>query len=189
MREYVDILTRVSETTGAAVVFIHHAGKGSPDDPRDLGRGSSALFDACGAVYALRRSKTPKTIEVEMTKTPASAEGQRVEDFGLEFVDMPDQQEFGSPISVEYRALDPRRNDTNDPDAEFSQTRSALLDLLRREPGQGINALAPRVGKQKALVQSVLAALVDDGTLVTKPGPKNAKLYFLISEGGSDGWN
>ncbi|WP_438015004.1 AAA family ATPase [Sorangium sp. So ce315] len=55
IRDAIDIITRVSQATGCAFLVIHHAGKGSGQkrDARELGRGSSAIFDASGSVLNL----------------------------------------------------------------------------------------------------------------------------------------
>ncbi|MDC0680373.1 AAA family ATPase [Sorangium atrum] len=55
IRDAIDIMTRVSQATGCAFLVVHHAGKssGQKRDARELGRGSSAIFDASGSVLNL----------------------------------------------------------------------------------------------------------------------------------------
>lgn len=100
VRDYLDRLTAVSESTGAAFVIIHHAGKSRPADGRMVLRGSSAIFDACGAVLTLAgaegRDDLPK--EAEQVKNAADAERGAIEPFGLRIRDV--QEARG--VCVEY---------------------------------------------------------------------------------------
>lgn len=58
-RAPLDMLGRVSEATGCAIVVIHHARKTSEgdNDPRQILRGSSALFDACQSIWTFAARK------------------------------------------------------------------------------------------------------------------------------------
>lgn len=61
-----DMLARVSELTGCCIVVIHHARKANDNDSdsRQILRGSSALFDACQAVWTFSAKKRqPTTVE------------------------------------------------------------------------------------------------------------------------------
>lgn len=64
VRTYLDVLSRVSERTGAAIVVIHHARK---PNAQNVGttthaiRGSSALFDACQSVFVFEGEKDSPT--------------------------------------------------------------------------------------------------------------------------------
>ena len=51
-RQTLDMLNNISEATGCTFVVIHHSAKGKKDDPREVARGSSAIFDAAGAMLA-----------------------------------------------------------------------------------------------------------------------------------------
>ena len=51
-RQTLDMLNSISEATGCTFVVIHHSAKGKKDDPREVARGSSAIFDAAGAMLA-----------------------------------------------------------------------------------------------------------------------------------------
>lgn len=90
VRSYLDVLSRVSERTGAAFAVIHHARK--PQQGNDTGatfaiRGSSALFDACQSVYVFIGEKnTPTTVHHQKDRI----RGACLDDFGLDGVDVPD---------------------------------------------------------------------------------------------------
>ena len=102
MRGHVDMLTRVSETTGATFSLIHHAGKPKEShnsDARTLLRGSSAIFDACGSVLVFVGDKTGP-IRVQQVKAPAEAEGQAIDPFYLQIEDIPASPELGYPAGV-----------------------------------------------------------------------------------------
>lgn len=59
IRKFLDPLGLISEDTGAAIVVIHHARKGSDeDDSTDALRGSTGITDAASAVVRLARRKT-----------------------------------------------------------------------------------------------------------------------------------
>ena len=57
-RSSLDVLCRVSGTTGCCFVVLHHAGKNAGSD-KFAPRGSSAIFDAAGAVFQLDRRRPP----------------------------------------------------------------------------------------------------------------------------------
>ena len=92
IRESLDVCLRVSEKTGVAFVVIHHAGKGGKDkDARERGRGSSAIFDACGLVLQLDGGVQPDgstLVKVEMSKAPADASGAALRPFYLRVGDV-----------------------------------------------------------------------------------------------------
>jgi hypothetical protein len=83
VRAYLDVLSRVSESTGAAIAVIHHARK--PNAQNGGGathaiRGSSALFDACQSVYVFEGEKdTPTTVHHQKDRV----RGATLDSFGL----------------------------------------------------------------------------------------------------------
>jgi len=87
VRAYLDILSRVSERTGATIAVIHHARKPSAQDggtETHVIRGSSALFDACQSVFVFVGAKnTPTTVHHQKDRIMGST----VDDFGLDSID------------------------------------------------------------------------------------------------------
>ena len=83
VRTYLDVLSRVSERTGACIVVIHHARKPSMQNAGTAThaiRGSGALFDACQSVYVLAGEKgQPTVVHHEKDRV----RGTTLEDFGL----------------------------------------------------------------------------------------------------------
>jgi hypothetical protein len=95
IRRCLDPLTKISSETGCAIVLIHHAkklGKQENGEERlstaERVRGSSGIFDACGAVFFLDgRDQEPR--KVEQVKTPAGAAGGSIKPFWLTVTDIP----------------------------------------------------------------------------------------------------
>jgi len=76
IRTYLDMLTRVSEHTGCSFIVIHHAGKAAEGkDKREVARGNSAIFDACGTVLNMNGKKPFEPVLCEIVKTSANATG------------------------------------------------------------------------------------------------------------------
>lgn len=89
VRTYLDVLSRVSERTGAAIAVIHHARKPNAQNGGTAThaiRGSSSLFDACQSVFVFEGAKdTPTTVHHEKDRVMGST----LEAFGLTSEDMP----------------------------------------------------------------------------------------------------
>lgn len=83
VRTYLDVLSRVSERTGAAIAVIHHARKPNVMNGGTAThaiRGSSALFDACQSVYVFEGEKdTPTRVHHQKDRV----RGVTLEEFGL----------------------------------------------------------------------------------------------------------
>jgi hypothetical protein len=83
VRTYLDVLSRVSERTGAAIAVIHHARKPNAQNGGTAThaiRGSSALFDACQSVYVFEGAKdTPTRVHHEKDRV----RGTTLAEFGL----------------------------------------------------------------------------------------------------------
>jgi 5S rRNA maturation endonuclease (ribonuclease M5) len=90
VRSYLDVLSRVSERTGALFDVIHHARKPSNDEKAGgetyAIRGSSALFDACQSVHVFIGAKdTPTTVHHQKDRI----RGACADTFGLTGEDIP----------------------------------------------------------------------------------------------------
>jgi hypothetical protein len=106
-----DILTSASERTGATFVVVHHAStKASPNgesvDPRGAGRGSSAIYDAAGAVLLFTGTKADPVTRVTHTKAPER--GTPLENFGLRIADVEANGDPRAGIVVTHERVEPR---------------------------------------------------------------------------------
>lgn len=137
IRECVDVLTRVSEKTGCAFWIIHHAGKpkasSNGDDAQDaraIPRGSSAIFDACGSVWAMVGKKgEPKLMS--HAKAPAESEGGNAEDFHIAIRDV--TVDGVERAGVEIVCVDPTAPEhQRSPVDEFCDR---IVDALQATPG------------------------------------------------------
>lgn len=157
IRECIDLLTMVSEETGAACMIIHHSGKPKEGngDARLAPRGSSGIFDACGCVYQLVASKT--SVSVRQIKLPAEAEGGEPNSFRLVARDVHHEDDPKGGVRVEWQALDEAHSDVDDA--------TRLLDAVNAAPGATQNEIVSIAGMQKSRAVATLARLVSDGRL------------------------
>lgn len=88
VRDYIDALSRAAERAQATVLVLHHAGKAPINGGkarREMGRGSSAIFDACSSVFVATAEKgEPITMSHEKDRE----RGATLDDFGLRIVDV-----------------------------------------------------------------------------------------------------
>lgn len=105
VRAYLDMLSRVSERTGATIALIHHARKpqaGATDSATHSIRGSSALFDACQSVFVFEGAKdTPTTVHHQKDRVTGST----VDDFGLDSLDVDIDGERRAGLTVQHLDL------------------------------------------------------------------------------------
>ncbi len=124
IRTCIDALSWASERTGTAFVLIHHGGKGEGE--LAAARGSSAIFDGCGAVYTMAgECDAPK--RVQMLKSPAIAAGGVVESFELEIKDV-DLDGLRVEWRAPARAAEPNEGDS------IEQVQAHILALVRERP-------------------------------------------------------
>jgi hypothetical protein len=153
-RQGLDMLGQLSERTGCRAVVLHHARKASDDKPGQglqTIRGSSAILDACDAVYVFSASKG-EPVSVDPVKTrehgePPDAFALRVEDVPSE--DGQDERAglrvvlCGAEAVVEARtkASEARKAIQARQDAE------RVRDVLLRHPGLGTSDLRAAAGE------------------------------------------
>lgn len=173
VRIYLDILTRVSERTGCSFLVIHHAGKDQPDrDSRQVARGSSAIFDACGTVLKLQGKKAFEPVKVDLVKTSAAAVGkvQQVS-FYLDAADISDDTGSNTKagIRIEHRTEDQIER-PEAPAIRASILRKAIEGVLRSH-AEGLSR------------NDVAALLRRGGTRCS-----NVDVGDALSCGGAEGW-
>lgn len=167
VRSYLDVLSRVSERTGAAFVVIHHARK--PQQGNDSGatfaiRGSSALFDACQSVYVFIGEKdTPTTVHHQKDRI----RGACLDDFGLDGEDV----ENGNDRRWGLRVVHLEASQMKQTDA-LEKAKSEVLKKVRRSKSgyYSANDLAAVIDLKRQVVLVAIKSLMRDGVLI-QPGP------------------
>ena len=147
IRQYVDVLGRVSETTGATVLLVHHARKPKSDDPvgaRYAMRGSSALYDAMASVFIFSGAKGQPT---RVTHEKCRNRGIMVDDFGLQVEDVEIDGDRRAGLRVVH--LEPEQLAAAQPTTEGSPARN--IDRIRRH----LLEAGPHLGNRDALRERV----------------------------------
>jgi hypothetical protein len=163
VRSYLDVLSRVSERTGAAFAVIHHARK--PQQGNDAGatfaiRGSSALFDACQSVYVFIGEKnTPTTVHHQKDRI----RGACLDDFGLDGEDVP----RGSDPRWGLRVVHLEGSQVREMDA-VEKAKEAVLRTVNKSRSSLYSAtdIAERIEMRKKNVLAAVKELLRDGTLI-----------------------
>jgi AAA domain len=184
MRSHVDMLTRVSETTGATFSLIHHAGKPKDahiTDARTLIRGSSAIFDACGSVLVFLGEKTGP-IKVIQVKGPAEAEGRAMDPFFLEIEDVPASAGYPEGVRVAHKDSEDQKGEEK-AERETAQERrkAAYIARIERAVPEKMEQIWTALRKVKGhsiTSRRDLEALVVGDTTV-----KQAAVTRLLAEG------
>jgi hypothetical protein len=150
MRVGLDHLRRVGEQTGCTFVVLVHgkkiSGSLSAIDPREQGRGSSAIFDAADSVFHVVYAPD-EPLRVSQTKARM---GRTVEPF---LVSITDTESGGVLVS----ASDAPPGDTEDPAADFRKLCDAVLEVVKAHPGASGRIVRAQIKGSRA--QATLAAL------------------------------
>lgn len=160
IRRCLDLLTMVSERTGAAFLVVHHAGKPKDghSDARTVLRGSSAIFDACGSVLLISAPQNdgePRT--VRQLKQPADAAGAALESFGLWVEDVALNGDVAAGLRVLHRSLSFDRAEQQD--ARFEALATDVLAIVHRKPGMSTDEIRARCNRRKQDVVTALSYL------------------------------
>lgn len=147
VRRYIDVLTRISERTGATSIFIHHARKpqqeGSGGGARMAIRGSSAIFDACSSVFVFTGEKgAPTRVQHEKDRII----GTTLEDFGIDSQDV----EIGSDPRGGLRVVHLNKEQLDrEPErrrSDFDELIEKVLNAVRTHPNDSKNVLCAQMG-------------------------------------------
>lgn len=183
IRACVDNLTRVSERIGTAFWVIHHAGKPKDGhaDMRTVLRGSSAIFDACGAVFVMSGTKgQPKLVSQQ--KTPADAEGAAIEDFHLAIEDVLVDTNPTGGVRVAYGAVPVKEALT--PDSSYEEHAARVLAFIEANPACSKRSIRARAGLRATRADEVLALLIEDSRVTWRKGPSGWPVHDLASSEG-----
>jgi hypothetical protein len=139
--EYIDVMTRVSEVTGATFKFLHHSttkGGGKGQDARAAGRGSSAIYDSSGPVFVLTGKKS-EPVKVEHTKPGES--GDCAGDFYLVIQDVELDGNPKAGVKVEHRTVQEVEAGKGGDEVELERDIGRVLDAVRRAGGNGVSGI------------------------------------------------
>jgi hypothetical protein len=164
IREVIHKLALVSETTGCAVILIHHAGKiviGRKTDLRSALRGSSAIWDEAAIVLGIQA--TDKNAPKIVTHDKERNEGMMLQDFALLVEDVPnpnDPKDETWGLRVCARDIAPDVDDGQDEEPELD---TRIVELVRSQSGRLVTSqtdLCGRFGsKNKGMNDAVREAL------------------------------
>lgn len=169
-RRPLDNLKALAEKHQLAIVILTHSKKssGSPTkiDPREAGRGSSAIFDAADVVlHGTYREGEP--LHTAQTKGRL---GKKVASFDVSIEDTID----GRGVKVQW--LEPGDNAPCSPVKVFDQRKQMVLDYIRHNGGvPGNEALGTRLRIGRPTVAQIVRELIDEGYVVnlgTKERPR-----------------
>lgn len=185
IRDCIDQLARVSEKTGTCFWILHHSGKPKDghSDRRTVARGSSAIFDACGAVFTLEaKKKRPPRVSHE--KPAAESEGGLVEDFhlGIEDVAIDGQPKAG--VRVVYKTLEQVTEAYGDKPEDLESYCETVLSYIRGEtragrPVAGKAACAKGSGVATGTAGAVVDTLIARRVIEDRPEGKRPRLWAL----------
>jgi hypothetical protein len=164
-----DMLARVSETTGCAIVVIHHARKTSEGDAdeRQILRGSSAVFDAAQSIWTFVAKKGEPT---RASCAKARLTGRNFDPFCLHVEDVPrDGDErwglrvrYEDAANVDVEAEDKKTRARTDAIVAYlrpeERTKAEILDHLKRI-GLGmrdasLNVVLDRLARKNVVAES-----------------------------------
>lgn len=189
VRNYLDILGRVSERTGCAFLVIHHARKPTRDDAGGTTyaiRGSSALFDACQSVYVFAGEKDAPTV-VHHQKD--RVRGVTLADFGLTAEDLSGASGSRDGLRVTHLEAEQIAQSASALNASRTRRRvddvcEAVRGLIRRSGGQfggGVRAMRVALGAAQDDVLSALSTMTTSGEL-TRGGSYHYPVWSIVTE-------
>lgn len=191
MHTHIAKLTSISEKTGTSFLVIHHAGKAPVHDrdERELLRGSSGIFAALGAIWAVFGGRdAPKLIR--HLKSHPDATGGLHDDFELAIEDVPNVRDDGSDdphwgLHVGWRSRSADGSEDPASDALRNAMMAKVLDVVASMPGCSGNYIRGKLkgrGVDKSFAIEALAMAGQIANIGTK-----AKPLWTVSQAGHDG--
>lgn len=157
MRRVLDVLAKVSEAVGVCVIVLHHTGKQREGrvSGRDAARGSSAIFDAAGAVLIMTPNDD-RSVSVNVAKARVTGCDRRTA--VLRIVDGEDDA-----LRVECSAFEEDSGGRGRPETLDRR----VLNALRENETVTRNEIQRRLGVARAKVLDVIRDMINAGTLVS----------------------
>lgn len=169
VRAHLDMLTRVSERTGATIAVIHHARKPSAQNggtETHSIRGSGALFDACQGVFIFEGEKGQPT-KVHHQKERVT--GAELETFALDSEDIPLGANPRWGLRVVHKDAEQLAQMTETP---LDATKRAIVREIERSkrPFSSANQIYARVKGTRTVCLAALKELTEDGDVMVRDG-------------------
>jgi hypothetical protein len=181
-----DMLARLSDETGCAVLVLHHATTKTdprapkPTDLRGMGRGSSAIFD-CSGSYIVMDGQPGEPVKVTHVREPQ--EGRLTDPFRLRFHDVPDGRDPKAGLALEYLTEEQAELEVERREKALAEKyEPQILAFVAANPGAGKNAIAEAVGRNRKGVLAAVDVLVTSGVLFGTPGA-NRKVSYRLADG------
>ncbi len=156
-------LKAIAEHTGCVIVVLHHArkGKGEDSDPREMVRGTSAIFNACDVVLQLMRGKNAGAFVMRQTKARG---GKSVDPFVVHVEDTAEDASIvkasnapdidGDDEGVERRAIEKARKQITVllGDQRDLRTKDEIYNRIGGSKPDKIKALKELLAEERKLV-------------------------------------
>ena len=187
IRQFIDVLNRAAEKTGATVLIIHHARKPSADaadGARYKIRGSGAIYDACGSVFVLAGEKGQPA---RMSHEKCRNRGVLVDDFGLTVEDVEIEGDPRGGLRVLH--LEPQQLASNVPMGEAQEKLVVRIGTFLKERGEyrgNKTALGKHLGGRTADFYAAFSVLESTGAVVCGRDETGDFLRFREVPGSSE---
>ena len=170
IRDYIDLLTEVSERVGCTVLLVHHEGKSNgtrgsrPDD--EAGRGSAGIQDGAGAAMRIIREDSHEAFLVKLSK-PAEEPPCRVEPFYFKISDT-----HNGGLALEFRTseqVNPPSRPGDRLEADLAHAKAWIA--MENHQGRGVTAegLAAGLGIHDKKAKTFRTLLEERGTITNRP--------------------
>ncbi len=188
VREYVDMLKRVSVATDCAIILICHSRKmGADKDVRSSLRGSGSIFDAADTVFMVDGAGKFSVVH----NTKARVDGQLRETFGLRILDVVNsvgetnrrwglEIEYMHPCEVQAETINVDDNSVAINADRVASAGQRILELVSRS-AHGLTLQMVRAmvsGTPSIVVSAALSELVQGGE-IREDGKGTSKAYVL----------
>lgn len=171
IRQGIDVLHRVGEKTDAAIVVLAHAKKTSGNatkiDPREAGRGSSAIFDAADTVLHLDYRQNAPCV---LSQTKAR-HGQTIEPCEVTISNTGNK-------GVRVAASELPDEITLDKSARFEDLMQRTLETIRNYPGSRHRELKKETMGRDSSVSKAIKELERRGEIVNRSSGR-ANAWFI----------
>lgn len=177
IRSVLDMLTLVSERTGAVALVIHHARKPSGDHEggaRMAIRGSSGIYDACASVLVFVGEKgAPTMVHHEKARTS----GILADSFALRVEDSGDST--GGQSGLRVVTVDHIRQAANESASKQAELDEAVFEVVSREPGCNVRFVRGNVPLGKyADRDAALERLKGAKRIEERSGARGARQFY-----------